>query len=230
MPQWRTVTITTLPCSWRGSCSQASPSWTSSPSSSVSLCRWTRARHTRHDVKLSPDMYSELGAWEKYLWSIHWNYYFPVYRRPLLLRSSLQSDQTQICQHGRPNSSGYVHSLQLLTNCPHSGHGGESQSQPHHLLRHTAHALCVHRSRTLAGTDRQGSKLFYYYYYLSLPHFNVSFRSPKNLLELKKNEMFCFYLPSRVKRQKRCPSSCLYRLLRPQWSLWAVTCLLSGAS
>lgn len=79
-----------------------------------------------------------------------------VYWRSLLLHSSLQSAQTPICQHGCANRSGNLHSLHLLTDCPDSGHGGEGKSQPHHLLRYTADALCLHLLGTLAGADSQG--------------------------------------------------------------------------
>lgn len=39
---------------------------------------------------------------------------------------------------------------------PNCGHSGEGKSQSHHVLRHTAYALCLHLSGTLAGTDSQG--------------------------------------------------------------------------
>lgn len=91
-------------------------------------------------------------------------FFYLVYWWSLLLRPSLQGSQTSICQHGCSNSSGYIHSLYLLTDHSNSGHGRESKSKSYHLLRHTTNALCLHLPGALVGTDSQGLSYFYYWY------------------------------------------------------------------
>lgn len=150
-----------------------------------------------------------------------------VYWRSLLLYSSLQSSQTPICQHGCANSSGYLHSLHLLTDRPNSGHGREGQSKPHHVLRHTTDALCLHLTGTLAGTDSQGLSHYYCWY---LWHLKSIFKMLKCRTSVKfvGNCFVCCLLQHRARHLRLCPSWCLYKQLRPQWSLSAVTSLFSG--
>lgn len=146
-----------------------------------------------------------------------------VYWRSLLLHSSLQSSQTPICQHGCANSSGYHHSLHLFTDRPNSGHGREGQSKPHHLLRHTTDALCLHLTGTLAGTDSQGLSHYYFWY---LWHLKSIFK----MLKCRTSVKFvgnCFVWPSSTQSKT---SEALSKLMSLQATEATVVTLSSDQS
>ena len=79
-----------------------------------------------------------------------------VHRRTLLLRAGLQGPEAPLGQHGRADRVGHQHSVHLLRGRAVGGHGGEGQGEPHHLLRHAAHALRLHLAGPLAGADSEG--------------------------------------------------------------------------